>query len=243
MSARYLVKGKESGQLDYQDRMCCTFPVVSLKLRDNKVSAATIASLVLPLVRKEWEIVRKRIDLEHAHLVRHPELKPPLVAQQLLISGEDHRHARHPGFDVIGICRAVWRRVSEGKREGASTIEQQIVRTVLENRERTIRRKIREIMLATIVSSTYTKDFLPMIYLSIGYYGWRMNGYRQACRRLNLRSGFLTLFEAASLVARLKYPEPRATPVSRRLQIYVRTRHLIRLYRRHSTDGTYGYLR
>ncbi len=211
--------------------------------RDNRMSSATIAFFVRPLVRKKWEILRERIDLEQVHLTRHPELMPPLVAQRLLISGEDHRHARHPGFDVIGICRAVWRRFFEGKREGASTIEQQIVRTVLEDRERTVRRKVREIMLATIVSSEYSKQILPMIYLSLGYYGWRMNGYRQACRRLNLRSGFLTLFEAASLVARLKYPEPRATPVSRKLQIDIRARHLIRLYHRHSTDGTYGCLR
>ena len=201
-----------------------------------------IVFVLRALARADWDMVRARVDLECARLARHPELAPPLVAQQLLVSGEDHRHARHPGFDLIAICRALWRRLACGSREGASTIEQQLVRTITGRYERTLRRKLKEILLAMLVDASFQKDILPAVYLSIAYYGWRMNGYRQACRRLGLRPGFLTLDEAAALVARLKYPEPRATPISRTIQINRRSKHLLGLYRHHLHDGTYEHL-
>lgn len=162
--------------------------------------------------------------------------------QQLLVSGEDHRHAQHPGFDLIAICRAVWRRLSSGKREGASTIEQQLVRTFTGRYEPTLRRKLREIMLAAFVDIHFPKDILPAVYLSVAYYGWQMNGYRQASRRLGLEPGRLTLNEAASLVARIKYPEPRIAPATRKFDIRRRSTHLVKLYRIHLYDGTYGHL-
>ena len=211
-------------------------------LKGGYLSAAAIAFFLCPLVRRRWEIVRKRLDLEHGYLLNYPELNPPLIAQQMLVSGEDHRHALHPGFDPISICRAMWRRFSEGKREGASTSEQQIVRTILEDYRYSIRRKVVEIILSMIVSATYPKRTLPIIYLSMGYYGWRMNGYRQACRRLKLHSDHLTSMEAASLVARLKYPQPRVASIRRIRQIISRAQHLIQLHSRHTLNGTYGYL-
>lgn len=211
-------------------------------LKGGHLSAVSMAFFLRPLVHRRWETVRRRLDLEYGYLLNYPELNPPLIAQQMLVSGEDHRHALHPGFDPISICRAIWRRFFEGKREGASTIEQQIVRTILEDHRYSIRRKVVEIILSTIVSATYPKKTLPIIYLSMGYYGWRMSGYKQACRRLKLHSDHLTIMEAASLVARLKYPQPRVASIRRIRQIISRARHLIRLHSRHTLNGTYGYL-
>jgi membrane peptidoglycan carboxypeptidase len=201
-----------------------------------------LAFVLSTLASTDWGLVRSRIDLECERLTRDTPLAPPLVAQQLLISGEDHRHARHPGFDLIAICRALWRHIAYGSQEGASTIEQQLVRTITGRYERTLRRKIKEIILATLVDTAFRKDILPAVYLSIAYYGWRMNGYRQACQRLELRPDFLTLDEAATLVARLKYPEPRAAPFSRKWQIHRRSKHLLWLYQYHLHDGTYEHL-
>ena len=203
----------------------------------------SFCSVVLSfLMQSEWRVVRDRIDQECENLARYQELGPPLVAQCLLISGEDHRHRWHPGFDAIAICRALWRRIAYGLREGASTIEQQIVRTITGRYERTLQRKLLEILLAILVSRFYAKSQLPAIYLAIAYYGWRMNGYRQACERLKLHPSSLSLEDAAGLVARLKYPEPRVAPITRVLQIRRRSQHLLRLFHRHLADGTYGHL-
>ena len=205
-----------------------------------------IRDFILRLLRgsagADWNAVQTRIDFERKNLLLHPDRSPPLIAQQLLVSGEDHRHAHHPGFDLIAICRALWRRVTVGTREGASTIEQQIVRTITGRRQPTVSRKVNEIFLAILVNVHFRKGVLPAVYLSIAYYGWRMNGYRQACQRLGLRSDTLTLEDAAALVARLKYPEARSAPMSRFRQIRGRSKHLLNLYRHHKRDGTYGHL-
>ena len=193
-------------------------------------------------VRHDWTRVRNYIQYEHARLLQYPECYPALTAQQLLVSGEDHRHSLHPGFDIIAICRALWRRLTSISREGASTIEQQIVRTITGKYERTVRRKVTEIILAVLVDSTYEKSILPAVYLSIAYYGWRMNGYIQACRRLDYHPSSLTLEQAAALVSRLKYPEPRLPPNSRVRQIDRRTQHLLRLYESHIHARTYKHL-
>lgn len=190
----------------------------------------------------DWDAVRGRIETESARFGSRPELAPSPIMQRLLVSGEDHRHGRHPGFDPIAIGRALWRRVSRGAHEGASTIEQQIVRVVTNRYERSISRKVREILLAILVADRYPKHILPAVYLAIAYYGWRMNGFEQACRRLGLLPLCATLHESARLVARLKYPEPGRNSARRMSQIDRRAKHLCALYRRHVLEGTYGYL-
>jgi membrane peptidoglycan carboxypeptidase len=160
----------------------------------------------------------------------------------MLVSGEDHRHRTHPGFDVIAIVRAIWRRLSRGTREGGSTIEQQIVRVITGRYERTYLRKLREIGLAILVARRYPKSSLPAVYLSIGYYGWRMNGYRQALLRLGILKRQISPEVAAGLVARLKYPQPHASSSRRKGQIEMRTKHLQALYQRHLRDRTYEHL-
>lgn len=160
----------------------------------------------------------------------------------LLVSGEDHRHAYHPGFDIRAIGRALWRRVRYHCREGASTIEQQIVRVLTGHFERTIWRKFREILLASLVADAFSKSILPALYLKIGYYGWRMNGFEQACNRLGLSPESMTLMDAAGLVARLKYPEPHWIPKRRLDQIHCRQKYLASLYLKHLKDGNYDHL-
>lgn len=190
----------------------------------------------------DWDTIRSRIEIESARLVCSPALAPSTIMERLLVSGEDHRHGHHPGFDPIAIGRALWRRLSRGSHEGASTIEQQIVRVVTNRYERSIARKIREILLAILVADRYPKHILPAVYLAIGYYGWRMNGYDQACRRLGLSPHCASQHDSARLVARLKYPQPRKASAHRMSQIDRRAKHLCALYQRHASDGTYGYL-
>ncbi len=207
----------------------------------NYLFIIVIRSIAQVLFCKEWQLVRSCIYSEQLKLMRQPSLKPHVFAHRLLISGEDHRHMRHPGFDLYAICRAIWRRLTLRSKEGASTIEQQIVRIITNSYENTINRKIREIMLASLVAKYFPKTILPSIYLIIGYYGWQMNGYSQACKRLDVQPKNMTLEIAAGLVARLKYPEPKVTPHKRLLQIRRRKNHLLKLYKKHLTDGTYEH--
>jgi membrane carboxypeptidase/penicillin-binding protein len=192
-------------------------------------------------LKTDWDLVRSTLFYEWQQFKRQPDIVPPLIVQRLLISGEDHRHARHLGYDLYAICRAIWRRVSSRSREGASTIEQQLVRVITNRYENTFLRKACEIVLASLVSESFPKKILPIIYLRLGYFGWRMNGYSQACKRLRLSNENLTLRNAAGLVARLKYPEPKLAPPLRMFQIERRTNHLLMLHQKHLFDGTYEY--
>lgn len=191
------------------------------------------------IVAKEWKQLYPRLIQEYHRYEIDTEARPPLIAQKLLISGEDHRFFSHPGFDLIAICRAVYRWVFLGLVEGASTIEQQLVRVLSGRYERTLTRKCNEILLATLITTVIPKHVLPSIYLNVGYFGWRMNNFGQACVRLRLTPHSMSYYEAANLVARLKYPEPRMASPERRTQIERRAHHLLNLYSLHVSTSVY----
>jgi penicillin-binding protein 1A len=204
--------------------------------------ASIIRAIAKIFLRNEWRDLESEL-IQLQRMLNHGSYSaPPLLVQRLLVSAEDHRHRRHYGYDPHAICRATWRRLVCGRREGASTIEQQIVRVLTNRFELSVGRKIHEILLATLLSKAVPKSAMPTLYLSIGYFGWQMNGFAQACRRLEIRPNAISLDEAAELVARLKYPEPRFPPLSRLVQIARRREHLKQLYRRHVADGTYNHL-
>lgn len=204
--------------------------------------AQTVSFFALFLLRREWLGLRDDLARIYQAHVNVSGFAPTTLAQQLLISGEDHRFFRHGGVDPIAICRAMWRGIVLGQREGASTIEMQVIRVVSGRFERTLRRKVRELALATLVSREIPKEALPGLYLRIGYFGWRMNGFEAACRRLGLSPEALTPGQTAALVARLKYPQPRLTSPDRWNKIKTRAQHLLLLHSQHKDDHTYAGL-
>ena len=108
------------------------------------------------------------------------KLKPgdmPLLIQQAFIAAEDRRFYEHDGVDGWGIARAVVTNVRQGAvREGASTITQQLARTVFLSQDRTITRKLKEAALALKLERQLSKQqileqYLNYVYLGSGAYG------------------------------------------------------------------------
>lgn len=93
-----------------------------------------------------------------------------------LVIAEDHRNALHYGVDQIAIARTIKLKLTKNISQGASTIEQQLVRTITRRYEKTLRRKIREQLIATMISKKYPKERLCKTYLSIAYYGHKQQG-------------------------------------------------------------------
>lgn len=96
--------------------------------------------------------------------------------QQAFIAVEDHRFYMHPGIDPIGLGRAVYRNVVGGRAEGASTLTQQLARTLFLSNRKSYTRKLREAALSLQMEAQLTKDqilelYLNRIYLSAGVYG------------------------------------------------------------------------
>lgn len=204
----------------------------------SNLLAAIFRRIANALLRKEWCAIKQQISDVYCMLELTPDARAPLVAQKLLISGEDHRFFTHPGFDIIAIGRATWKRATRKGIEGASTIEQQLVRVLTQRFERTISRKLREILLASLVASEFKKEILPPVYLHLAYYGWNIHNFREANRKLQKR-GASDLITSARIVARLKYPEPRYPSSTRQQQIEWRAQHLIKLHDIHLRNGTY----
>ncbi|MFQ5436533.1 MAG: transglycosylase domain-containing protein, partial [Anaerolineae bacterium] len=154
---------------------------------------------------------RTRISLD--------DISPYLV--QATIATEDSRFYENPGFDPVGIARAVWQAAQEREFvSGASTITQQLVRAVLldeqERTEVTFRRKVREIILAAELSRTYEKDLILELYLNEIYYGNLAYGIEAAAQTYFDKSASeLTLAEASLLAGLPQAPalwDPYSSP-------------------------------
>jgi membrane peptidoglycan carboxypeptidase len=199
--------------------------------------------IALIFLRQEWFLLRnKLLKLYNTHRLDSNN-RPSWLVQALLISAEDHRFFYHAGIDFVAVCRAVYRNILLGRKEGASTIEMQLVRVLTGRYERTLSRKLREAALATLLTTVVPKSDLPALYIQAAYYGWRMNGFMAACRRMNLDPSVMTLWQAASLIARLKYPEPRYAPATRMQQINVRCGYILYLHKQHINRHAYAGLR
>lgn len=128
-----------------------------------------------------------------------------LDLQNATIATEDSRFYENPGFDVIGIARAIVQAAQEREFvSGASTITQQLVRAVLleedERTQRTFNRKVREIILAAEVGRLYSKEEILELYLNEIYYGSLAYGIEAASQTyFNKSARDLNLAEASLL--------------------------------------------
>ncbi|MCX6290903.1 MAG: transglycosylase domain-containing protein [Bacteroidetes bacterium] len=156
------------------------------------------------------------------------------MLEMLLISGEDHRFKYRFGFDVIAIIRALKNRVIHNRVEGASTIEQQLVRVLTSDFNKTLKRKIKEIFLSTVLCELVPRKDIPTIYLYVAYYGTGMRGLEQVFKKFGItKSQTISNEMCAEIIARIKYPEPQKRNEKRLRQIEMRKKHLLALYNKH----------
>lgn len=140
----------------------------------------------------------------------------------ILVISEDRRFWQHCGFDYKAIIRAVYNYIIYNKKSGASTITQQLVRTITNYRENTLKRKIKEILLAIYIEREFDKKTIAMSYLFLGYYGWRMNGIIEAMDRLHTENIFEKVDLPYAIISMLKYPLPQHYSPKRLNEIYAR---------------------
>lgn len=130
--------------------------------------------------------------------------------ERLTLLLEDRRFYQHNGFDPWCIPRVVRQALTFKRIGGVSTIEQQLVRTILSRRERTVRRKSREILLAWILTHRKSKREILRSYLSTAYFGYRLRGCDEASRLLfGKNAGDLNSEQAAFIASLLVYPLPK----------------------------------
>ena len=133
----------------------------------NRPGTLTILSADGEVIQKIGPATREKLT---------PESLPTLV-EQAFIAAEDRRFYRHDGIDPVGIGRALVRNITQRSvEEGASTITQQLARTVFLSQDITLIRKLKEAALAGKLERQLSKrqiltEYLNVVYLGSSAYG------------------------------------------------------------------------
>lgn len=155
----------------------------------------------------QWQ--ESLVNQVKANTVAYTELEDvsPIMVQMLVMK-EDRRFYLHEGFDPLGMARAMMLNVKAGKwKAGGSTITQQVAKNLFLNADKTIERKLRELVLAVRLDLTYSKDDILELYLNIAYFGEDAYGIGSAAQTYFQKSpSELTAEEAAILVGLLPAP-------------------------------------
>jgi len=128
----------------------------------------------------------------------------PQLVQRAFIAAEDRRFYQHDGIDPVGIARAMVRNLKQGSvEEGASTITQQLARTVFLSQDRTILRKLSEVMLAGKLERQLSKQQILEQYLNYVYLGSSAYGVADAAWIYFSKTPDQLNLEEAALIAGL----------------------------------------
>ena len=141
------------------------------------------------------------------------EVSPSLI--KAVIAIEDRRFFDHDGFDPIRIIGSALAVVRAGEAvQGASTITQQLARQSV-GREKTLRRKLKELLFAMQLERHFSKDEILELYLNKVYFGDGLYGVEAAARGFyGKRASELSLPEAALLAGLLKAPSNYAPTIN-----------------------------
>ena len=122
-----------------------------------------------------------------------------------IIATEDSDFLKHRGVDPKGFARAAWNFVKSGgkRREGASTLTMQLVRTVTAKRQKQLDRKLKEIILATKLEKAYSKKQILEMYANEVYFGGGRYGIESAAQYYFGKSAPQLLPEEAAMLAGL----------------------------------------
>jgi penicillin-binding protein 1A len=144
--------------------------------------------------------------VQRRRAVQFEDIPPDLI--NAFITAEDNRFFEHIGFDLIGLARAAFAVVQSGSvSQGGSTITMQLARNVFLTPEKTIKRKISEILLALRMEKALSKQEIIELYLNKIFFGHRAYGISAAAELYYSKPlDQLTLAEMAMLAGLPKAP-------------------------------------
>ena len=151
----------------------------------------------------------------------------PAIMKQAILAAEDDRFYQHPGVDSMGVMRAAVANLSGGgKKQGASTITQQVARNFFLTSEKTYTRKFYEILLSFKIENNLSKDQIFELYINQIFLGQRAYGFAAAAKIYYGKDlNDISLAEAAMLAGLPKAPStfnPVVNPKrARDRQLYV----------------------
>ena len=150
----------------------------------------------------------------------------PELMRQAILAAEDERFYQHGGVDYLSVMRAALANVTSGAQQGAGTITMQVARNFFLTRERTLTRKMREVLLAYKIENSLSKDEILELYVNQIFLGQRAYGFAAASQIYYGKPlTQIDIAEAAMLAGLPKAPSafnPVANPKrARTRQLYV----------------------
>jgi 1A family penicillin-binding protein len=107
----------------------------------------------------------------------------PAVMKNATISIEDERFYQHRGVDLEGVARALYKNIrARDMSEGASTLTQQLARTIYNDRKKTLKRKLQEALYALLLEKNFSKEQILEMYLNEVNYGNNTYGVKAAAK-------------------------------------------------------------
>ena len=151
-------------------------------------------------------VMRTLHDSEsNRELIEYEDLPKHLVDAMVAI--EDHRFWEHKGVDWYGTARATLYSATGQDTQGGSTITQQLVRNLTDDREVTVKRKLREIFRSLDFDAKNSKEDILTYYLNKVYFGHGFSGIQTAAKGYFGKDvSELTLAESACIVGITNYP-------------------------------------
>jgi penicillin-binding protein 1A len=169
----------------------------------------------------------------------------PDVMRNAILAAEDERFYQHGGVDYVSVMRAAFTNVVSGTQQGAGTITMQVARNFFLTREKTLTRKLREVLLAWKIEASLTKDEILELYVNQIFLGQRSYGFAAASQiYFGKPLKDLTAAEAAMLAGLPKAPSA-FNPVTNPKRAKVRQQYVLRrMHELHYlSDGDYEQAR
>ncbi len=125
-----------------------------------------------------------------------------------VLAAEDHRFYTHPGFDLRAIFRALYQNMKDDSSlQGGSTITQQLAKIAFLEQDRTLKRKVQDAIVATLMERKYTKKEILEMYMNQVNFGRGAYGVEAAARAYFGKSvSELDIGEAAFIAGTIRAP-------------------------------------
>lgn len=181
----------------------------------DRLSEADSGTTTTRIIARDGTLLARLYDKNRVYV---PITGISEVMKQAIVASEDERFYEHRGVDARGIIRAALADFRHEQIQGASTITQQLARTLFLNRNRTIARKVQEALLAIELERYYTKDEILERYLNLIYFGAGAYGVQAASEAyFGEDASKLTLPQAAMLAGVVAAPSvysPYVDPIA-----------------------------
>ncbi len=147
--------------------------------------------------------------------LRSTEYRVPVTIRDMpshlidaVLAAEDHRFYTHPGFDLKAIFRALYQNIKDDSSlQGGSTITQQLAKIAFLEQDRTLKRKVQDAIVATLMERKYTKNEILTMYLNQVNFGRGAYGVEAAARAYFGKSvSELGVDEAAFIAGAIRAP-------------------------------------